>query len=172
MKFLLVLVIALNLYADEIQRINSIVNDISKLRMDYKQSQEELSIYKNRVKILQNKLKIANNLLKTKQKPIENIIVNDMNYFEKQTNVFPKLKMRTKIISFKASAFRLNKNAHIYGNLNGRTVYDWEKDTSFTSNQKTDQYIKITGYFKNKVWTKARRELWVKIADATKRDVK
>jgi len=95
-----------------------------------------------------------------------------MNYFEKQTNVFPKLKMRTKIISFKASAFRLNKNAHIYGNLNARTVYDWEKDTSFTSNQKTDQYIKITGYFKNKVWTKASRELWVKIADATKRDVK
>jgi len=68
MKFLLVLVIALNLYADEIQRINSIVNDISKLRMDYKQSQKELSIYKNRVKILQNKLKIANNLFKNQTK--------------------------------------------------------------------------------------------------------
>jgi len=172
MKFLLVLVITLNLYADEMQRINSIVNDITKLRLDYKQSQEELSVYKNRVKTLENRLKIANNLLKTKQKPIENIIVNDMNYCKQQTNVFPKLKMRTKIMSFKASAFRLNKNAHIYGNLNARILYDWEKDTSFTSNRKTNQYMKITGYFKNKIWTKASRELWVKISDTTKRDVK
>jgi len=68
MKFLLVLVFVLNLYADEIQRIDSIVKDITKLRINYQKSQKELNLCKNRVKTLENKLKIANNLLKTKEK--------------------------------------------------------------------------------------------------------
>ncbi|WP_457749613.1 hypothetical protein [Sulfurimonas sp.] len=170
MKFLLVLVFVLNLYADEIQRINSIVDDITKLRMDYKKSQEELNIYKDRVKTLEKKLKIANNLLKTKQKPIENTVVNDADCFKNQTNTFPKLKMRIKVIHTKASAFRLKKDAPIYNAINGKKIDEWEKGTSFTSNQKTEKFIKITGYFKNKQWVKAEKPLWIRSDDALKRD--
>lgn len=170
MKFLLVLVFILNLYGDEIQRINSIVNDISKLRADYQKSQEELKIYKERVKSLEKELKRTKNLLKTKQKPIEDIVVNDVNYLKTQTNTFPKLKMRMKIIHTKPSAFRLNKNASIYDGVNGVKIDEWEKGTSFTSNQRSDKFIKITGFFKNRQWVKAEKSLWVKVEDALKRD--
>jgi len=172
MKFLLILVFVWNLYGDEIQRVNSIVNDIIKLRMNYKKSQEDLKFYKDRVKTLENELKIAKNLLKIKQKPIEDIAVNDVNYMKNQTNTFPKLKMRTEIMNTNASAFRLKKNAAIYNDIDGVKVDEWEKGTSFTSNKKTDKFIKITGYFKNRQWVKAEKSLWVRVDDALKRDKK
>ncbi|ADN09317.1 hypothetical protein [Sulfurimonas autotrophica] len=172
MKFLLVLIFVLNLYADEIQRIDSIVEDITKLRMNYQKSQKEINIYKNRVKTLENELKIANNLLKAKENNIVKIKVKEVKCLNNQENVFPKLKMRTKIIHTNASAYRLNKNAPIYNDINGMKIDEWEKGTSFTSNQKTDKFIKITGYFKNRQWVKAEKPLWIDINDAFKRDVK
>ena len=172
MKFLLVLIFVLNLYADEIQRIDSIVEDITKLRINYQKSQEELNLCKNRVKTLENKLKIANNLLKTKEKKIVKVKVKEIKYLKNKENIFPKLKMRTKIIRTNASAYRLNKNTSIYNDVNGMKINEWEKGTSFTSNQKTDKFIKITGYFKNQQWVKAEKPLWIDINDAYKRDAK
>ena len=80
--------------------------------------------------------------------------------------------MRTKIVHTKASAYRLNKNAFIYNDVNGKKIDEWEKGTSFTSNQRTDKFIKITGYFKNKQWVKAKKSLWIHVNDAFKRDTK
>jgi hypothetical protein len=160
------------LYADEIQRIDSIVEDITKLRMDYKNSQEKLKNCRNRVKTLENELKKSNYLLKTKDMSKVKIKLKESKCLNTQENTFPALKMRTKIIHTKASAYRLKKNAPIYDAVNGKKIDEWEKGTSFTSNQKTKKFIKITGYFKNKQWVKAQKPLWIHIDDAFKRDVK
>ncbi len=173
MKFLLVLVFMLNILdADEIHRINSIVKDITKLRINYQKSQKELNLCKNRVKTLENKLKIANNLLKTKESKIVKVKVKEIKYLKNKENIFPKLKMRTKIIYTKANTYRLKRNAFIYNAVNGKKIDEWEKGTSFTSNQKTDKFIKITGYFRNKQWMKVENLLWIHSNDAFKRDAK
>ena len=83
--------------------------------------------------------------------------------------VEPKRKEVEKLERFKASAFRLNKNATIYDKVNGKKLYEWEKGTSFTSSIKTQNWIKITGYFIDKAWVRSSKEMWLKASDATKR---
>ena len=83
--------------------------------------------------------------------------------------VEPKKEEIEKLQRFKASAFRINKNAVIYDKVNGKKLYEWEKGTSFTSSIKTQNWIKITGYFIDKAWVRSSKELWLKISDATKR---
>jgi len=45
-----------------------------------------------------------------------------------------------------------------------KVLEQWEKHTSFTSNVKSKNRIKITGYFVNKKWRKASKEMWVDLA--------
>ena len=165
MKFLIILIFIMNINADEVQRIDSIVKDITQLRIDYEKSQKKLKICKNRVKYLENELQLAKNLLKTKE--IKKLIClgND-------ENSFPELKMRKKIMYTKANTYRTNKKAFIYNDIYGKKIDEWDKGTSFTSNQKSEKFIKITGYFENKVWVKAQKPLWIKSDDAYKRDAK
>jgi len=170
MKVMLLLFFVCSLYGDDIQRIDAIVSDIQQLRIDYNKSQNDLKLSKKRVKYLENKLKIATNLLKTKENKNYRYEEKQINNLNTQRNKFPKLKMRTKLVFFKASAFRLNKDAFIYADLYKKKLYKWEKGTSFTSNQYTQDYIKITGYFKNKIWTHATMPLWIKITDVVKRE--
>lgn len=172
MRLLFIVIFTLSLHADEIQRIDSIVEDITKLRMDYKKSQEELKICKNKIKTLENQLEIANNILKTKDKNKVKTKLKEKKCLVTQENSFPKLKMRTKLIHTKASAYRLSKNAPIYSGINGEKIDEWEKGTSFTSNQRTGKFIKITGYFIHKKWVKSKKPLWVNADDAYKRDAK
>lgn len=172
MKILFIVIFALSLYADEIQRIDSIVEDITKLRMEHKKSQELLKICQKRVKTLESKLKKANVILNSKYIGKVKTKVEESKCLKNQENSFPKLKMRTKSVHKKASAYRLNKNAFIYNGINGEKVDEWEKGTSFTSNQRTDEFIKITGYFIHRQWVKAKKPLWVNADDAYKRDVK
>ncbi len=83
--------------------------------------------------------------------------------------VEPTRKEVEKLERFKASAFRLNKKAIIYDKVNGKKLYSWEEGTSFTSAIKTQNWIKITGYFVDRVWMRSSKELWVKSADVIKR---
>lgn len=72
---------------------------------------------------------------------------------------------------FKASTFRVNKDANIYNAPEGDVLERWEAQTSFTSNMRTQKWVKITGYFINKKWHPNReREMWVKAEDTTIRD--
>ena len=267
MKLLLVvLILSLSLNADEMKRIESIVNDITKLRAENEGCQTEAKIYalqlkderdrnkilvqeinsfknlykreieyKNKILKLENKIKNQEKLLKAKEnskkdlnirsKPIVKIkekekktLVIKEKTIEKlvlvnceEPNPFPKLVMKKKFLQeskkvkktkklskqrervakeelpeikrvvepkrkeveklerFKASAFRLNKNAAIYDKVNGGKLYEWEKGTSFTSSIKMQNWIKITGYFVDRVWMRSSKELWVKSADVIKR---
>jgi diacylglycerol kinase family enzyme len=196
----LCLILFISLQADEIERIESIVNDIAKLRVQYKNCQlknkkltSENEEYKNTIKYLKNKIKTQEKQLNTKEKSSkkqidsycpkvktkEKVIKKLIYKKEKEENKFPKLRMKQKrssqIVSKekieykKARTFRLNKDADIFNSIDGNPVFKWEKKRSFTSNIRTEKWIKITGYFKNKVWQKSQRELWVIADDATQR---
>ncbi len=61
----------------------------------------------------------------------------------------------------KAMAYVLKDESAIYSSAGGKKVATWTKGTSFTSNQRTKSWIKVTGYFVNKTWTKASEEFWI-----------
>jgi len=200
MRFLLIalFIFCVHVNADEMQRIESIVVDIKKLRLDYDKSQEDLALTqvqlkdeKDKNEILlreleskENEIIILNNQIKNikkseissqKDKVIikeKTIICQDNQISNK--NKFPLLQMKkqevsTALVSTKAQTYRLNKNANIYNGIDGKVIDIWEERTSFTSNFKSGSWIKITGYFVEKVWQKSKQELWIKEIDANHR---
>jgi len=173
MKVLLTLFFILSLLkADEISRIDVIVSEITHLRSDYDECKKELKFKSKsliaKIHKLEKELKIKNNLLKTKDKIIKKL--------RKEENYFPKLMMKDKFVKdnqelliFKARAYHLKYDSIIYDKINGKKISKWEKSTSFTSSVKTKSWIKITGYFINRKWTKAKKEMWVKIQQVEKK---
>jgi hypothetical protein len=179
--FSLSLVFTLELYASqEIQRIDSIVNDIAALRKEYKEKlldEKEKNIiltqknktYKRKISNLENEIKRLNILLKNRKNSSKNQVVVPVC---KEENPFPKLKLKENVPvqHFKATAFRFTKTADIYAGVSSSQVIGrWDEGTSFTSNAKTRTRVKITGYFVNKVWTKAEKEMWVELSDVTQK---
>lgn len=67
------------------------------------------------------------------------------------------------------SAYRMAKNAPIYSAPGGSVVDTWEERRSFTSGTAGNGWVKITGYFVNRVWQRADQDLWVKESDVIKR---
>ncbi len=213
--------------ADEMQRIEAIVEDISKLRSSYEECQKELNLKSkstniispqveneqilNTQRLLQNERDKNKILLKEIQKykisnlsieDLENQIIdykklleikeNENNTLENEisnkkckpklivkkpenTNIFPKLIMKNEyeqqvlkkeiskeiIKEFKARTFRLKQESDIYDSIDGKVIDNWEDTTSFTSNIWTANWIKITGYFIDKSWLKAKKDLWI-----------
>lgn len=231
MRFLVVyLVLVTFLFADEMQRIEAIVSDITQLRNNYKECQLELKDkkissmnarisnenenniefikmkkemlkYKDLLKVqldendklldenelLENKY---NRLLKTKQKKVKNTKTTStiFKYKLEEPNKFPTLMMKeelreskkekikpakkvdktdkkkdlkNEIEKFKARPFCLNVDSYIYDSPNGKVLEQWEEKTSFTSNQKMNKWVKITGYFVNQKWTRAKKDIWI-----------
>jgi len=135
---------------------------------------------KNREKLLKSKENIIKNLMKksavtTKITSVTPLLKQNC----EQTDGFPKLIMKkeyqiesldeSSIIKFKAAPFRLKTESIIYDNVNGSKIDQWERGTSFTSNKKTRSWIQITGYFVDKKWRSAKKEMWVKQAQVLKR---
>ena len=181
--------------SQEIQRIDSIVNDITVLRHTYKEKlmdakekniilEQENRSAQRKIKNLENKIKELQTLLKNREKQVKKEIVVKEKIKKivlqstcKDENPFPKLKLKNsvtvkaqqhkeKLQHFKASAFRLKRSANIYaGSDTMQVLQKWDKHTSFTSNVKSATRIKITGYFIHKKWTKATCEMWVNLTD-------
>lgn len=74
-----------------------------------------------------------------------------------------------RIVTEKASVYRMNKEAEIYDAPYGKSIDRWEEKTSFTSNISEGKWIKITGFFVDRKWQKAKEEMWVKTEDTLKR---
>jgi len=145
-------------YADGVKKIELIVKDIAKLRSDYNTQTLVLKTYKLKIQTLktQNKqLKQKIHLLENKKKCKKYVRVNP----------FPDLKMKHTYRYIKALSFRLKRDANIYSTIRGIKLFKWEKGTSFTSNVRSDGWIKITGYFVNKIWKKSQKDLWVDMKD-------
>lgn len=190
MKIIFLTLIVLSfLHSNEIQRMEAIIDDISKLRTDYEECKFELLKNKKdtvnpEYEILTDKVKKLEKIVK-KQDELLKLKENNVKYIFKKTsdeNKFPKLMMKKEfqkesvnknlIINFKASAFFLNKNSTIYDAIDGTEIDKWESGTSFTSNEKTKEWIKIGGYFIDRKWRKAKKEMWVKLANTSKKHVK
>jgi predicted RND superfamily exporter protein len=185
MKIIFGILIFLSLLkADEMSRIEAIVKDITELRQKYDECQKELSSKQNtktiapkqqsnaelyeKIAKLEKEIVLKDKLLKSKDKIINNL--------QKSDDKFPKLMMKEqnnpndeKIIRFKAAAFRLKYESIIYDGINGKNIDKWEKHRSFTSSIKTKSWIKVTGYFVNKKWTPAKKEMWIKIKQVEKK---
>ena len=115
-------------------------------------------------------LKMQNSALKKTLKEKENIIENLENkiYSLKKDDI-----QKEKLLFFKPSAFRLKNDANIYDSFeNPKKIALWEAGRSFTSNQGTEHWIKITGYFHNRLWQAAKEPLWIHKSDVIKRDNK
>lgn len=67
------------------------------------------------------------------------------------------------------SAYRMASDAPIYNAPGGRVVDTWEARRSFTSGTSSNGWVKITGYFVNRVWTRADQDLWVRESDVIRR---
>ncbi|RLA78956.1 MAG: hypothetical protein DRG78_13915, partial [Epsilonproteobacteria bacterium] len=162
------------LYEKERRKI-TILNAELSFKDDLEKSNKLLSV---KIAKLEKQLVYKDKLLKTKEKT------------HKKTNTMPKLMMKKefkqeekvvqkvktkkvsndkKIITFKARSFRLNTDSIIYDGINGKKISKWVETTSFTSTQKTDSWIKITGYFVDKKWRSAKKEMWIKKAQVSKR---
>lgn len=195
MKLLVLLTLSLFIYADEIQRIDSIVSDITKLRAEYDECKKALakkstqqqtlkvrSTPENKCECKKEKLKIENLKQLVINKDIEiNNLKNKINTYRKilkkqkrqfdNPNKFPKLMLKKKYLQeeekskkiqkFKADSFRLLRDSVIYDAVDGTRILEWEKHTTFTSDTKVENWMKITGYFVDKKWRKAKKNLWI-----------
>lgn len=229
MKIVFITLILLSSYlnADDVQRIEAIIKDIAKLRVEYEICESELKEKKTAIfsaetsscqkykelyeeeknnnmilkaqsdydkdllksnqnmakiiKKLEKQIKDQRKLLLSKDIEIKKLRKNSKNEC-KNTNVFPKLMIKEKykkqsskdiekeeIITFKARPFRLKADSDIYDSINGNKISKWQEGTSFTSNQETSEWVKITGYFVNKKWKKAEQDMWIKKAQVIKR---
>jgi len=187
----LLIFFTIELYASqEIQRIDSIVNDITALRKEYKEKlldekekniilSQENKAYKRKILNLENEIKKLKILLKNRENKTKNQVIVKEKIKKivvlplcKKENSFPKLKLKedTQIQHFKATAFYFTKTANIYAGVNSMKIIGrWDRGTSFTSNTKTQTRVKITGYFVNRIWTKADKEMWADIANVKKK---
>ena len=154
------------LYGGEFNNIDSAINDIVKLKNDYKKTKLELEKTKKTVEKQHKKIKELQKKLakKTKVK-----IITKKEYA--QPNKFPKLaqKKKPEIKNTPPNTFRLKFQSDIYDNISGKKIDNWEQKRSFTSNRATKEWVKITGYFIDKRWVKAKKDMWIQRYKVTKR---
>ncbi len=246
----ILLAFATLLFGNEVERIESIVHDVTKLRQNYEACKAELALFdtlkvsKNNEKIvtLQREIESQRDLYEREIERMKNELsasekklalmtrsLNDTrakSYEQKQRidtqkeklsrigrqksselkkvyitvdpkpcmepNPFPELLMKTeyqtmnvngtlkgdtgkvvsrletdevrssKSIFFKPRPFRMKRTAKVYSTPNGKVIATWEARRSFTSGEKQDGWIRITGYFIDKKWHPNRdTEMWV-----------
>ena len=150
------------LFSDEIDRVNSMIKDISELRnssINHSNYDEELKSCKNELennKMLRQKLQIKDNKVESLMGEKKQIKAKTIVKTEKEVHFSPK-------------PFRLKDKAPIYDAINGKKLYMWEKHRTFTSGTRTEHWVKITGYFVNKKWRGARTSMWIKKEDTIER---
>ena len=151
----------------DVKQMNSVLKtEISSMEDLNARNQEPLA---KEIQSLKEKLENSKKLLEQKDSEIKKLNYKIVN-IETPNNRFPKLVMKdeynkkdTSIIYFEATAFRLKEDSYVYDSVNGQKIEIWSKDTSFTSYMKKEGWIKITGYFIDKVWVSSNdKHLWVK----------
>jgi GTPase involved in cell partitioning and DNA repair len=168
------------LNANEVERIQDIVRHMSQLKQSYTKCQGELNKYKRLLEdekaknaLLLSKIEKYNEKVssidkKINQKNIE-LAKTDKAKVSKEESKPQNKEEKIEIETFEPSSFRLNVDSFIYSRDTGKSIDKWEKGTSFTSNKKAANWIKITGYFVNKKWKKAKKDMWIKSEYVDKR---
>jgi len=159
--------------------INSLRKEISSLE---KKNKRILLSKDNKAKSLKNKSlgSAITNLVCEKQNSFPELVMKEeirTQKIIKKKNIKKSVKSKTDIINASdeeiyitdASAFRLLGDSNIYDAIEGVVVDEWEERTSFTSNQKSENWVKITGYFVDKQWLPASENLWIQSSKVLKR---
>ncbi len=140
------------------------INSIEKI----KNSNEVLS---REIQELKKELNVQKKISETKNKTIQKFMNESLAC--KEENKFPKLMMKEDINGstefFKPTSFYLISESAIYDDINGQEIDTWVQSRSFTSNQKRDGWIKITGYFVDKKWRSAKKSMWIKSTQVLKK---
>ena len=164
--------------------LQSKIDNFNKKRNNNTQYKKEMKELRNILKTKEKAIIYLNNRiikLKTTQikdkKTLE--VVEKTQVLCKDENIFPQLVMKKTVvkkvkekeekINFAPSTFRLLRSVDVYDSINGNKITQWEKNRSFTSNIKTQNWIKITGYFMNKKWQASQEELWIKKENTVKK---
>jgi len=182
----------------EIEIVEEAVDNITKLKNDYKICQEDLknrfvkTDYKEleKYKILLKKEKAKNvKMLKDMEWFTQTIekLENDLNKNKKEladikayknikTSKLKQIAAKSiiqHIVLTKPATFHLISDANIYKKLhnkiNGVKIYRWTKNRTFTSNIRSENWIKITGYFVGRKWKKAKNSIWIQASKVVKR---
>ena len=85
----------------------------------------------------------------------------------RQSNALKQIPSDFSLTSFKATTFKLHRDANIV-NLSGISKRHFKKGDAFTSTSKRDNFIKISGRFKNGKWISVKEDLYV-LKDACKK---
>jgi len=190
MKLIIVsFVLSSFLWSDDIQRLETIVKEITQLRSDYEAC--EIALQSKKITIipsldeerekLEKKLQKQEKLLLTQDKKIaylEKLLQKPKNKTVvvaqvcEEENPFQKLMMKEspkdslkaplKVRAMAPTTFHLKVDAMIYDAPDGAKIESWEKETSFTSNKRAKNWIKITGYFIDKKWISSKTNMWIK----------
>ncbi len=161
MKILLIIVaLATLVFSDEMQRNKILLAEIDILKVKINKLEKTV---RNQEISLKSKEVSKNNLNSTKTLMIKKQVLCE------EKNSFPKLLMKEEppsvlsdiedTYTFEAAAFRLKNDATVYNNINGKEIYIWKKNRSFTSNEKSDSWVQVTGYFIDKQWLPSKEEL-------------
>ncbi len=163
MKILFILsMVYLSLSANDVQRLYEIVSDVNNVQTD------NTELLEQKVKRLEKKVKELTLALKQKeaQSHVKQNIPKEPQVARKTKAV---LKTKPKKKSSQVGTYRLLRDAYVYNEEDGEILYTWEKGRSFTSSKHTDRMIKVTGYFVNRIWRKAEKNMWVKSENAFRR---
>jgi len=180
-------------HADELQRIDSIVTDITNLKTRYEQ--EKVQLQECQIKLLDEKQK--NMILKRELDSYALVTQKEQEYEKSIANLKEQIKKLKAHLNLKENinvgkapkrikktkkpvkelkkeytkpaTYRIIQDADIYDGRDGAKLEIWEKGRSFTSHYRTDKWIKVSGYFVNRKWQAAGSEMWVKSAVVVKR---
>jgi len=133
-----------------------------------KANEDEISTLKTKINSLNSELSNQGKAIAQNKKVIKQKVDKDENSFPKLI-LKDKYKNKNSIISFKPSPFRLKAESYIFDAPNGLEIDIWNKHRSFTSGTKTSSWTKITGFFIDKKWQKAKQEMWVESKNTVKR---
>lgn len=145
---------------------------IKALKLELQHTKEKLAFLKEQnQKLLARKKKVSpNKKVFTCKKDTQVIIKKEeVQRLALTSDNHIAIQKQTRLISSKAKTYRTKKKADIYNAPNGSKISTWEKGRSFTSYISEDKWIKITGFFIDKKWTKAEEEMWIKKEDAFER---
>ena len=139
----------------------------------------EKTVYKE-LKVPKNSPKTVLKAEAIKQEPVKKQVINTKVMDEQKRRQTDKLaleqerKKSAKTASpttkrGSPSAYRMATIASIYNTPNGTKIDMWESGRSFTSGTSSNGWVKITGYFVDRVWQSADEDYWVKESDVIKR---
>lgn len=162
-------IFSLFLYADDLDNIDSMAMKINSLEEKYDDCRlsddivididksallKEIEIYKQVIIKKDNEILRLKNL-NMKKECLKKEIKKENEIIENNSSLNVEVG--------EARTYRLSEDSDIYDSINGKVLYKWEKNTSFTSNTRGDYWILITGYFLDKKWIASKKSLWIKI---------